>query len=395
MADKKHAQPASSRILLVDDDPVMCELAQAKLEEDGRVVVVAKDGEEALTRLNDEAFDLVISDLAMPVMDGYELTRRIRATENLSHTPVIVITGSSHANAVEQAFAAGATSFLAKPINWTLFSHAVRFVLRASLNEEALRAARDQAEAGAHFKDCLMSVMSHELRTPLNAIIGFGQLLSERFEESNDHLYKEYADYIVEGGRHLLESISDMLLASDARSGPITINETDTTLGELVGLAQKGLKKAVEASAANVSVALEDGEIEICCDRQLVSRALVKLVDNSLKFSERGVNVVIGAALTKSGGLALLVKDDGPGMSAETARLGTRTFTQLDMSMRRSREGLGLGLPLVRAIAKAHGGVFRLNSKPGEGTRAVLLFPSSRVVRRRASAAGRKRARAS
>ncbi|MEL7487789.1 MAG: response regulator, partial [Pseudomonadota bacterium] len=159
-------QPA--KIMLVDDDPVMRELAGAKLAGAGYDVAYANNGAEALESLGRDRFDLVISDLDMPVMDGFELTKTVRDSRFYGDLPVIVITGSESKNAVERAFASGATSFLTKPVNWTLFSHSVQFVLRASEDQRALKAARDLAEAGSQFKDSLMSVMSHELRSPSN-----------------------------------------------------------------------------------------------------------------------------------------------------------------------------------------------------------------------------------
>ncbi len=371
---------AERKIILADDDAIMRELASAKLLEAGYLVVTAANGAEALRLLKEEGADMVISDLDMPVMNGFELTEAIRSDEEIGETPVMVITASDRGDAVDRAFAAGATSFLAKPMNWSLFHHAVKFVLRAHDDRKALRAARDQAEAGAKFKDSLMSVMSHELRTPLNAIIGFGQIIADQFAKQNDNLHREYADYIVDGGRRLLNSVSDMLLASDARSGPIAINETDVTLGVLVDDALAGAEKTLRLAEASVSVKLCSRDLEVCCDRALVSRAIRKLVDNSVKFGPRGVEIVLGAAVTRQGGLAVMVKDNGPGVKAERIEELTAPFAQLDMSLRRSREGLGLGLPLVKVIAVAHGGSFRIDSKPGEGARAIIMLPKSRIV---------------
>ncbi|MEX0645499.1 MAG: ATP-binding protein, partial [Parvularculaceae bacterium] len=306
----------------------------------------------------------------------------------LKDTPVIVITASDHGGAVDEAFAAGATSFLAKPINWTLFVQSVLFVLKASQDQRALRVARDQAEAGARFKDSLMSVMSHELRTPLNAIIGFGQLLTEQFERESDHLHMEYAEYIVDGGKRLLNSVSDMLLASDARSGPISINEVDCTVGELVALGRGAVEKAASLAEAEITVALEDKDQEICCDRSLVSRSISKLIENAVKFSPRGVKIVVAAMRIKTGGLALVIEDNGPGIAAERLVKIAQPFTQTDLSLWRSKEGLGLGLPLVHAIAAAHGIVFRLESQIGKGSRALFLFPPRRVIQMGAGARG-------
>lgn len=379
---------AERKIILADDDAIMRELASAKLLEAGYQVVTACNGAEALSLLKKEGADMVISDLDMPVMNGFELTEAIRSDSAIGETPVMVITASDRGDAVDRAFAAGATSFLAKPMNWSLFHHAVKFVLRANDDRKALKAARDQAEAGAKFKDSLMSVMSHELRTPLNAIIGFGQIIADQFSKQNDNLHKEYADYIVDGGRRLLNSVSDMLLASDARSGPIVLNETDVSLGVLVDDALAGVEKTLRLAEASVSLKLCSREVEVCCDRALLARAIRKLVDNSVKFGPRGVEIVLGAALTRQGDLAIMVKDNGPGVKAERMEELTAPFAQLDMSLRRSREGLGLGLPLVKVIADAHGGSFRLDSRPDEGARAIIMMPKSRIMTTSAAGAG-------
>ncbi len=370
---------SQSRVLLVDDDPIMRELAQSKLEEAGYAVAVAENGAAGLETLRRDGADLVISDLEMPLMNGFELIEVIRADPELKETPVIVITGSDHANAVERAFAAGATSFLAKPMNWTLFSQAVMFVLRADNDQKALRVARDQAEEGAKFKDSLLSVMSHELRTPLNAIIGFGQLLGEQFQKQSDHLHREYADYIVDGGKRLLNTVSDMLLASDARSGPVTINEADTLVGEIIDSANALVSGAAAAAGAELKIKIQDRDLEICCDRSLIARALVKLIENAVKFSPRGVEVLVAVARTKKGDVAIMVKDNGPGIAADKLKDIAKPFAQSDMSLRRSKEGLGLGLPLAQAIAAAHGASLRLDSVPKQGTRAVIFLPAERV----------------
>ncbi len=369
----------TGRIILAEDDPVMRELACAKLSQAGYCVAAAEDGAAALALLRRDGADLVISDLNMPEMDGFTLTETIRADDQISETPIIVITSSDHEAAVDRAFAAGATSFLAKPVNWPLFNHAVRFVLRSANDQKDLRAARDKAEAGEKFKDSVMSVMSHELRTPLNAIIGFGQLISESFEKNRDSLYKEYSDYIVDGGKRLLNSISDMLLASDARSGPIQLNEADVTVSVLIDDALLAEKPTINSAGAEIKVSLQEPDLELCCDGVLMSRALAKLIGNAVKFSPSGVKIIIGAALVGNGDLAILVKDNGPGITPEKLKTAIRPFSQSDMSARRSTEGLGLGLLLVQAITDAHGGVFKLESELGKGTRALLLTPASRI----------------
>lgn len=378
-----------ARIILADDDPIMRELAAARLLEAGYDARMFADGADALNALKRDGADLVISDIEMPVMDGFELTRSIRADRTLCETPVIVITSSEVAGAVDQAFASGASSFLSKPINWSLFNHSVRFVLRASETQKALRAARDQAEAGARFRDNLMSVMSHELRTPLNAIIGFGQIIGDHFDKQEDAVNKEYTDYILESGKRLLNSVSDMLLVSEARAGLIGISESDATVGDIVADALAPLEKSIAIAGATVDIRLQDPALEICCDRALFARAIGKLVDNSIKFAQRGVSIVIGSALTPVGDLAFLVKDNGPGVPQDKLHELAAPFAQPDMSVRRSREGLGLGIPLTQAIAEAHEAVFKLESRAGGGAEAFILLPTARIRRNGAAAVRR------
>lgn len=380
MSTKDKYSEHQSHILLVDDDPIMCELASTRLLDAGYTVDVAHNGEDALEFLQSSHADLVISDINMPGMDGFELTRRIIASPALQTIPVIVITASDRPDVAADAFEAGATSFLDKPINWTLFSHAVKFVLRASYDQKALRIARDQAEAGARFKDSLMSVMSHELRTPLNAIIGFGQLLHDKFVEDDDKLNVEYADYIIGGGQRLLNSVSDMLLASDARSGPIVLNEVDATLEELADLSCSYVRKDLELSQASIEVKLHDPGMEVRCDRQLLARSISKLIDNAMKFSSPGVKILLASVRTRDGRLAIIVRDNGPGIAEDKLKLIAMPFTQSDMSLRRSKEGLGLGIPLVKAIASSHEGQFYLDTKVGSGTQAIILLPAKRIV---------------
>lgn len=387
--DRGQESPQNGCVLVVDDDPVMRELAAAKLAEAGFEAILAADGEAGLAAARASARPiLVITDVDMPAMSGFDLTRSLRADPALTSIPVIVITGSGQPNAVEEAFAAGATSFLAKPINWTLFSHSVRFVLKSDADQRELRVARDAAEAGSIFKDNLLSVMSHELRTPLNAIIGFGQILSTQFERENDPVHKEYSDYIVDGGKRLLNSVSDMLLASDARTGPIALNDVDCTIDEIINLALSPLEKTLALAQPEIKRAVRDPDLELCCDRALIARAIGKLVENAVKFAPRGVSVTIGAALTRAGELVFLVRDTGPGMTPERTAAALQPFNQADMSLRRSKEGLGLGLPLVGAIVASHDGRVRLDSEPGKGTSAYIVLPASRVRRPLTDAAG-------
>ena len=144
------------RLLFIDDDPILREFAVVHLSTEKARVSVAASGVAALEQIGRERFDLILLDLEMPAMDGFEVLRRLRDQPSTATTPVIVVTGREDVSAVDRAFLAGATSFVVKPINWRLLAYQIRFVHRAFRTEETLRTARarERGERGrvAHLR---------------------------------------------------------------------------------------------------------------------------------------------------------------------------------------------------------------------------------------------------
>jgi CheY-like chemotaxis protein len=135
------------RILFVDDDPILREFATVHLSSDHADVALAADGQQALDMLAKEPFDLVLLDLEMPRMDGFEALERLRRDERTRALPIIVVTGREDVGAIDRAFQSGATSFLVKPINWRLLTYQIRYVYRAHRMELSLSSAEAQERA--------------------------------------------------------------------------------------------------------------------------------------------------------------------------------------------------------------------------------------------------------
>lgn len=131
-----------ARILFVDDDPILREFAQVNLSSPNVVVDLASNGTEALALLQASDYDIMLLDLEMPVLNGFDTLAYIRTDARCEHLPVIVQTGREDVAAIDKAFRLGATSFVTKPLNWRLLSYHIRFTLRASRGESCLRSAR-------------------------------------------------------------------------------------------------------------------------------------------------------------------------------------------------------------------------------------------------------------
>lgn len=153
-----YAAPSDLRLLFVDDDPILREFASVHLATDTTRIETAGDGVEGLERIGELNPDLVLLDLEMPRLDGFEMLRRLRADPATARLPVIVVTGREDTGAIDRAFDAGATSFVAKPINWRLLGYQIRYVHRtcaneAELLEERVRISRARAHAEASLKE--------------------------------------------------------------------------------------------------------------------------------------------------------------------------------------------------------------------------------------------------
>jgi response regulator RpfG family c-di-GMP phosphodiesterase len=211
-------------ILIVDDDPIVRSLMRDALEDEGFSVVEAEDGVEACRVCEERLPVLLVVDVVMPQMDAFELCRELRNRPATKDVPILIATGLDDLHSVAKAYDAGATDFIAKPLNWLILNHRIRYMLRAARafnelrqNQERLRTAKDEAEAANRAKSEFLTNMSHELRTPLNAIIGFSSMMRDQLAGPLGTQYLEYTKIIVESGTHLLAIINDILVLPEPR----------------------------------------------------------------------------------------------------------------------------------------------------------------------------------
>ena len=382
-------------ILVVDDDPVVGALVRATLERDGFEVIEAADGIEGCRLYREHRPDLLLVDVVMPRMDGYELCRELRAQAESAYVPIVVATTLDDLPSIARAYDAGATDFSPKPVNWLVLNHRVRYILRASRafeelrrNQERLIAARDAAEAASRAKSEFLANMSHELRTPLNAIIGFSGLMSDRMFGPLNDKYAEYAGIIGSSGQHLLAIITDILDLAKADADRMLLAEEEVEIGDVMKLSSQIVQDMAERAEIDFT-SRRDGPLpRILGDAAKLTQILVNLLSNAIKFTEPGGAVRLTVHHRIGAGLIFRIEDTGIGMSPEQIPIALEPFGQLENALTRKNDGVGLGLPLTKRLVELHGGTIAIDSEPGKGTVATVQLPEARVIRDRLALAG-------
>jgi signal transduction histidine kinase len=266
-------------------------------------------------------------------------------------------------------------STVALPATYALVSG--RINLRQARDELAL--ARDAAIRANMSKTMFFANMSHELRTPLNAVLGFSEML-QRDEFAAKRI--EYARLIHSSGAHLLELVSDLLEVSRMDAGKLELKVERIRLVALIGECVEMIEPRAAASGLRLSMRIPPDVPDVMADSRALRQILLNLLSNAVKFSASGSRVEVSAQQMGSGAIALRVRDEGIGIADNDQALVFEPFKQAQAGKRRAHEGTGLGLPIVKGLAEAHGGRVSLQSELGRGTSISVFLPAGRVCAR-------------
>ncbi len=363
-----------ARLLVADDDPILREFALVHLSGPTVDVVTAADGEEALERLAGGGFDLCLVDLDMPRLDGFAVIEHLRRDEATRHLPVVVITGREDIVAIDRAYAAGATSFVVKPINWRLISHQLLYVLRTSRVEADLRRARASAERADALKSNMLRLMSHELRTPFNVIVGYARELRRSL---GDPAQRRHAEEIISSGLALLDTLSGLQADALALAGDVkTVMDEHAARDILRAAAAAAAMRDTESPRKVKLIDRTDTDI-LTLDKKVITRILRVLIENALIHG--APPVIVTADRAPHDGVVFTVRDHGPGLTEISCTDFAAAFRQGDDALTRRAQGFGLGLAIAHRLAAAHDSHLTFANHPEGGFLARLELPRARA----------------
>ena len=342
-------------ILAVDDIPDNLLLVQLALEQEGHHVVLAHNGETALKQIKRSPPSLILLDVMMPGMDGYEVTRRIRSDRNIPFIPILLVTAREESSLVE-GLDAGADEFVRKPFQIDELQARVRSMLR-------LKETIDQRE---NFVSCL----THDLRTPLVAANRMLNLIEgEAFGDVSDE-QKEAIANIVSSNQNLLEMLNKLLETHHYELGQKILSSIPVDLEQLITFVITELKPLTEEKAIELETNISPVSL-VKGDRLELRRVLTNIIGNAIKFTDRGK---IEVSLSQNDNeVQIRVKDSGIGISPKEQQVVFQRFHQGN----HRRSGKGLGLYLCQQIVHAHGGTIAIESEVGKGSTFIIDLPKA------------------
>ncbi|MFN3927458.1 MAG: sensor histidine kinase [Pseudanabaenaceae cyanobacterium] len=350
------------RILVVDDVPDNLLLVRSILEDEGYEVITATQGQLAITLVTEQQPDLLLLDVMMPDMDGYEVTKAIRSIPDLPFIPILLITAYDRANAVK-GLDLGADEFIRKPIEAEELLARVRSLLR-------LKHSIAERDRTAKERQDLVSRLTHDLRTPLVAADRMLELLQGGALGELSAPVKEALAIMARSNRQLLEMVNQLLEVYRYEAGSKILNYQPLNLGVLVQEVAQELSPIAHSKALSLQVYVPQSEIMVKGDRLELKRVFNNLVGNALKFTERG-SVTIRVETDAQHSYTHII-DTGIGIKESDIPLVFQRFRQGS----HHKQGSGLGLYLSKHIIEAHQGKIRVHSEYGKGSIFTVTLPT-------------------
>lgn len=366
---------AAGCLLVVDDDAGNRDVLSRRLKRLGHSVKTCGNGLDALRLMRDEAFDLVLLDILMPDMDGYEVLGHIKEDPQLQHIPVIMISALNEVQSVVRCIEAGAEDYLTKPFDPTLLRARVGASLDKKRGRDRETKLFEQLEQNykrlqelEKLRDDMRNMIVHDLRTPLTAVI-VGVEMLEKHGDLND-TQREMMAIAAGGGKTLLGMINDLLDVEKMEAGSTQLQYDQLTAATLVSGA---IEQVATLAADGLTVLKSDIPTDLPAfpgDGSKLTRTLVNLIANAIKFTPNGVVTI--SASHDAEHVRFAVRDNGAGIPAEAFEQIFEKFGQLDSH---SKVGTGLGLAFCKLAVEAHGGSIAVESIPGTGSTFSFTIP--------------------
>ncbi len=388
-------------ILIVDDNHKNLQVLGKLLLEEKYEVEFAVNGESALEWISNKSFDLILLDINMPGMNGFEVCKRIRQDKKMDKVSIIFLSAENDRESILKGFEMGGQDYITKPFDSrelivrakthvTLKKtieefETLTFTLEEQVQERThelktanaeLIIARDKAEESDRLKSAFLANMSHEIRTPMNGILGFSELLKEA--DLSGEQQQEYIRIIEKSGARMLNIINEIVDISRIESGAVQINMKERGINESCDYLYDFFLPEAENKKIDLQFIRSNArDVMMRTDHEKVCSILTNLIKNAIKYTEKG-SIEFGYNVVETDGhlsLQFFVRDTGIGIPADRQEAIFERFIQADISDSKAYQGAGLGLTIAKAYVELLGGSIWVESEIGKGSRFFFTLP--------------------
>ena len=350
-----------SKILIVDDAVDTVELLRKRLRFEGYDTAEAYDGEEGLKLVAEYNPDLIILDVMMPKLGGYEVCQRLKSDENTKYIPILILTGKGEVEDKVRGLDLGADHYLAKPFDYKEVSARVRSLV-------ATKAAREKLveEEKLEALEQMMEEVAHEIRNPLTSIGGFARRVYDRLPHGDPN--KKYMEMIINDVARLENMMKELL---ELETAAISYRE-HTNINDVIMEALKSFEQDLEDRGIETKTELGDNLPLISIDQEQMKMALANLIQNSIEAMQDKLKMLKITSHISDGRMEIQVSDTGKGIPKDKIK---NIFDPFFTSKTR---GPGVGLTLTLKIIQEHRGTVSVESEPGKGTIFTIRLPLKR-----------------
>ncbi len=348
-----------SNILIVDDEPVGRKTLKAHLAGQDYNLVFVGNGTEALAQMTEFSPDVILLDVMMPGVDGFELCQRLKTDEHWRHIPIILVTALNSKHDVARGLDAGADEFLSKPVTGLELRARIRSMLR-------IKKQYDELAATLQLREDLVNMIVHDMRNPLTVILGFSGLLKAGTITSDN---VEDLAKLHQQALRLNSFVNDILMLAKMEQGKLILNRSVVNIKQLVQVVEENYSSIARSKKINLVVNLPQQSRPVLLDANLFRRVLDNLLSNALKFSlsEDTVILWIEYPETQKPRVRIKVLDEGPGIAIENRE---RIFNKFEVAgiKQKGTSQVGLGLAFCKMVVEAHGGRIFVETNEPKGS---------------------------
>jgi len=356
----------SKSILIIDDNQMNLMLASHLLEGQGYSTRIAEDGKSGIDEIKKEIPSLILLDVMMPEMDGFEVCRLITKNEKWKEIPIIFLTANTQTEDLVEGFLAGGVDYITKPFK------SEELIVRVENHLELAESKRTIIEMNKS-RDKLYSIIAHDIRSPLSGILQTIDAIDQGYFDPSSDDFKEIIHHLKIRTKDTSTLLSSLLQWTRLQDENINLQFKETNISLIIN----SCIQLLEANATEKDIKISNyihEDLEAWCDEVSIHTIFRNIISNSIKFTPNGGLINITASKTDSE-VRICINDNGVGMSPETIQLIFEENQHYSSSGTANEQGTGLGLMLVKDFIKKNNGKIDIVSKIGEGTYFSVILP--------------------